>query len=130
MSGGIIYDGRRILAFEGLFSVGEYAGKENAWLQKLWEALTEDEEIMREWIFYLDHHTFLDEAKCMGYALTDLYVWQMDRYNLIRDIGKNTSCCNKEAMVLNAFRTMLEMKKDPKTYLRRLTDGHGMDQIL
>lgn len=127
---GIVYDARRIKAYEGLLCLGEYAGKDNKWLNGLWEELVLDSSLMKEFMYYLDHHTMLDEVRCRGYALTDLYVWQMDRYNLIRDIGKNTSVCNKEAMVLNAFRTMIDMKKDPDTFVRRITAGQGMDQLL
>lgn len=126
---GILYDARRIKAYEAFLNLGEYAGKDSEWLKALWEELVSDSGLMKEFMYYLDHHTLLDEVKCEGYALTDLYVWQMDRYNLVRDIGKNTSVCNKEAMVLNAFRTMVDMKKDPDTYLRRLTAGIGMDQL-
>lgn len=126
---GIIYDARKIKAYECLLVLGEYAGKEEQWLGVLWECLLSDMGQMREFMYYLDHHTFCDEDRCKGYGLTDLYVWQMDRYNLIRDIGKNTECCNKEAMVLNAFWAMQQMKKDPDTYLRRLTSGEGMDQM-
>lgn len=126
---GIMYDARRIKAYEAFLSLGEYAGKDSEWLGALWEELVLDSGLMKEFMYYLDHHTLLDEVKCRGYALTDLYVWQMDRYNLVRDIGKNTSVCNKEAMVLNAFRTMIDMQKDPDTYLRRLTAGIGMDQL-
>lgn len=127
---GIVYDARRVKAYEGLMALGEYAGKKTEWLEELWKGFVFDEALMKEFMFYLDHHTFSDEDTCRGYGLTDLYVWQMDRYNLIRDIGKNTSVCNKEAMVLNAFMTMLQMKKDPDTYVRRLTTGEGMDQLL
>lgn len=127
---GIVYDARKVKAYEGLMALGEYAGKDTGWLEELWEGFIFDEALMKEFMYYLDHHTFSDEDTCRGYGLTDLYVWQMDRYNLIRDIGKNTSVCNKEAMVLNAFRTMQLMKKDPDTYLRRLTKGEGMDQVL
>lgn len=126
---GIVYDARRIMAYEGFLALGDYAGKDKEWLDKLWEELVMDDGLMKEFMYYLDHHTLKDEVKCRGYALTDLYVWQMSRYNLIRDIGKNTSCCNKEAMVLGAFRTMLDMQKDPDTYVRRLTEGQGMDQL-
>ena len=126
---GIVYDARRIKAYDGFYKLGEYAEKENTWLDALWEELVMDEDMMKEFMYYLDHHTLLDEEKCEGYSLSDLYVWQMDRYNLIRDIGKNTFACNKEAMVLNAFRTMLDMKKNPADYVRRLTAGIGMDQL-
>ena len=126
---GIIFDARKIRAYEGLLALGEYAGKDADWLGELWEGLLADDGQMREFMYYLDHHTFCDEDCCKGYGLTDLYVWQMDRYNLIRDIGKNTECCNKESMVLNAFKTMQQMKKDPDVYLKRLTSGEGMDQL-
>ena len=126
---GIIYDARRIRAYEGMMSLGEYAGREEKWLGKLWEDLLGDEGLMKEWMYYLDHHSFLDEEKFLGYGLTDIYVWQMDRYNLVREIGKNPRSCNKESMVLGAFRTMLDLKADPENYLRRLTDRPGMDQL-
>lgn len=126
---GIVYDARRIRAYEGLQALGEYAGKEASWLDVLWTGIVTDEALLKEFMYYLDHHGFLDELKCEGYALTDLYVWQMDRYNLVREIGKNTECCNKEAMVLNAFYTMYLMQKDPAVYVKRLTSGEGMDQL-
>lgn len=126
---GIVYDARRIKAYEGLMALGEYAGKDTAWLDGLWQGLVADAGQMKEFMYYLDHHTFCDEDRCRGYGLTDLYVWQMDRYNLVREIGKNTEACNKEAMVLNAFRTMQQMKKEPEAYVRRLTSGVGMDQL-
>lgn len=126
---GIVYDARRIRAYEALFALGEYAGKDGEWLDGLWEGLVADADQMKEFMYYLDHHTFCDEDVSNGYSLSDLYVWQMDRYNLIRDIGKNTVCCNKEAMVLNTFQTMLNLKKDPATWVRRISAGEGMDQL-
>lgn len=126
---GIVYDARRILAFESFMQLGEYAGRERSWLDELWADLVVDTALLQEFMYYIDHHTLKDEVKCHGYSLTDLYVWQMSRYNLHRDIGKNTSACNKESMVLGAFRTMLDMQKEPDVFLKRLNDGRGMDQI-
>lgn len=126
---GIVYDARRIRAYEGLLALGEYAGKTACWLDSLWKEIVADRALLREFMYYLDHHCFLDELQCEGYTMTDLYVWQMDRYNLVREIGKNTECCNKEAMVLNAFYTMYLMQRDPAGYVRRLTSGEGMDRL-
>ncbi len=126
---GIVYDARRIRAYEGLLALGEYAGKTVGWLDGLWKEMVVDSALLREFMYYLDHHCFLDELRCEGYTMTDLYVWQMDRYNLVREIGKNTECCNKEAMVLNAFYTMYLMQRDPAGYVRRLTSGEGMDRL-
>ena len=126
---GIVYDARRIKAYEGIQKLGAYAGESEDFVNKLWEELVLDNELLMEFMYYLDHHTLLDKAEFKGYTLTDLYFWQMNRYNLIRDMGKNFSSCNKEGMVLNAFRTMLDLKKDPEKLLKRLSEDKGMDQL-
>ena len=125
---GIIYDARRIKAYEGMQTLARYAGKSEEFVAKLWESLLSDKDMMKEWMYYLDHHILLDEVVCEGYSLTDLYVWQMKRYNLVQDTGKNTPDCNKEAMVLDAFATMFCMKKEPALYKERLEKGLGMDR--
>ena len=127
---GIIYDARRIKAYEGMQELARYAGKSEEFVAKLWESLILDKDMMKEWMYYLDHHILLDEVVCEGYSLTDLYVWQMKHYNLVQDIGKNTPDCNKEAMVLDAFAAMFCMKKDPALYRKRLENDAGMDRFL
>ena len=87
-----------------------------------------DSELTEDVVFNLEHHALMDKVHCEGYGLTDLYIWQMNRYNLIRDSGKNTAACNKDRMVLHAFRDMIEMKKEPAAYVKKLTMGKGMDQ--
>lgn len=126
---GILYDARRIKAYEGMQKLSEYAGKSEEFTAKLWESLLLDKDMMQEWMYYLDHHILLDKVVCEGYSLTDLYVWQMKRYNLMQDTGKNTPDCNKEAMVLDAFSAMFCMKKEPALYKKRLEQGQGMDRL-
>jgi len=125
---GILYDARRVKAYEGLMALGELACESRQWCDTLWEELVFDSELTEEFVFYLEHHYLMDKVHCEGYGLTDLYIWQMNRYNLIRESGKNTAACNKERMVLHAFRDMIDMKKEPATYVKRLTMGRGMDQ--
>lgn len=125
---GIILDGRRILALEALEELGEYAGREKPWIERLWQELLEEEGLMKEFMYYVDHHSFLDELVCCGYSLTDMYVFQMSRYNLIRDIGKNRENCNKEFLALGAFLDMACLLKDPGEYVKKLSDGPGMDR--
>lgn len=126
---GILYDARRIKAYEGIQKLSEYAGKSEEFTAKLWESLLLDKDMMQEWMYYLDHHILLDKVVCEGYSLTDLYVWQMKRYNLMQDTGKNTPDCNKEAMVLDAFAAMFCMKKEPALYKKRMEQGQGMDRL-
>lgn len=125
---GILYDARRIKAYEAMAALCEYAGENRAWCDTLWAELVLDAELFEELVFYLENHALLDKVKCAGYGLTDLYIWQMNRYNIIGDTGKNTAACNKERMVLHAFYDMVAMKKDPAVYVKRMTLGRGMDE--
>lgn len=126
---GILYDARKVKAYEGLLALGEYAGQGKEWTDVLWADLLAVPGLYAELIYYLENHGFKDEFNFRGYSLTDLYVWQMDRYNLIRDLGKNTSECNKETMVLRSFRTMVDLMHNPEEYLRRFSEGRGMDRL-
>lgn len=125
---GILYDARRIKVYEGLMALGELACESRQWCDVLWEELVFDSELTEEFVFYLEHHYLMDKVHCEGYGLIDLYIWQMNQYNLVRESGKNTAACNKERMVLHAFRDMIDMKKEPAAYVKRLTMGRGMDQ--
>ncbi len=126
---GIILDGRLIKTLEALYGLGEYAERDKEWLDTLWEELLEIPGLMKEFMFYIDHHEFEDKFDCKGFYMTDLYVFQMSRYNLIRDIGKNEESCNKEYMVLGAFHDMYCMIQKPEKYIKKLSEGPGMDRI-
>ena len=126
---GILYDARKIKAYEALLELCELAGEDETWGNELWSELLGDSALMEEMVYYLDHHCLEGSYRFEGYTLIDLFVWQMDLYNLIADSGKNTESCNKERMVLKAFHTMTEIKKDPAHYKRLLSDRFGMDKF-
>lgn len=125
---GILYDARLIKAYEGLQALGETAGETSEWCEALWEEIVFSPDLLEELIFYLDNHYLTEEVKCEGYSMIDLYVWQMNRYNIIGDSGKNTDTCNKDRMVLKAFRDMVNMRKNPDEYIKKMTLGRGMDR--
>jgi hypothetical protein len=87
-----------------------------------------DVDLFDELVFYLEKHYLRDNIKCEGYSLTDLYIWQMNKYNIIGDSGKNTAACNKDRMVLKALRDMVDMRKNPAPFIKKMTDGRGMDK--
>ena len=126
---GILYDARKLKALEFLNDLCEYAGKGSDFTQELWNEFLNDDGLYKEFVYYADNHTFLDEMKISGYSMSDLYVWQMDRYNIVRELGKNPTACNKETLVLNAFREMANMKRDPATYVKRIESGKGNDRL-
>lgn len=126
---GILYDARKLKALEFLNDLCEYAGKGSDFTQELWTEFLNDDELYKEFVYYADNHTFLDDMKISGYSMSDMYVWQMDRYNIVRELGKNPAACNKETLVLNAFREMANMKRDPATYVKRIESGKGNDRL-
>jgi len=126
----ILYDARKIKLHEAVQELCRLAGETEDWGNELWAELLQDGELMAEMVYYLGHHSFLGKMKFEGYTLIDLFIWQMDIYNLIADSGKNTDSCNKELMVLRAFRSMAGLKRDPEHYRRRLSEGFGMDKFL
>ena len=124
----IIFDSGKIKAYESLKMLCEYTGKSLEWCDGLWMDILTDHELYEEFVYYLEHHALADQMRVEGYSLIDFYVWQMERYNLANDSGKNTSACNKEEMVLQSFKAMAEMKKNPEYYKRKMSDGSGMDK--
>lgn len=126
---GILYDASKVKVCQGFYDICEYAEFDRGWTDKLWTDIITCRDIYEELVYYIEHHTFMDKLKVRGYSLSDLYVWQMDKYNLVREIGKNPRTCNKERMVMRAFRTMVDMRQNPDEYVRRLKEGRGEDKL-
>ncbi|GFI15281.1 hypothetical protein IMSAGC009_00438 [Lachnospiraceae bacterium] len=126
---GILYDATKVKVCQAFYDICNYAELPAQWSDALWMDILSRKPIYKELIYYIEHHTFLDELKVCGYSLCDLYVWQMNRYNLIKDTGKNSRTCNKEKMAMQAFRTMVDLMDDPKEYRKRLEEGQGTDKL-
>lgn len=126
---GILYDASKVKVCQGFYDICEYAEFDREWTDKLWTDIITCRDIYEELVYYIEHHTFMDKMKIRGYSLSDIYVWQMDKYNLVREIGKNPRTCNKEKMVMRAFRTMIDMCRNPDEYVRRLEEGRGEDKL-
>lgn len=125
----IVYDGNHVAAYNSLQKLCEYAGRTIRWCDELWAHMLEDGGLMEEFTYYLNHHTFLDKMKSTGYSMTDLYVQQLDRFNIKQDSGKNTAACNKEEMVLDAFYAMAKIRKEPGWPDGKWQEGFGMDRM-
>ena len=127
---GIVVSTGKIKVYENLKYLCEFAGLGQEFCDTLWEDVVTDAGMYQELLYYMENHTFLDEVRQEGYSLSDVYVWQMDRFNLFHDEGKNSFQCNKERMVLKAFRTMIDMRLKPEEYVRKFKEGPGMDRIM
>ncbi|MBQ8189608.1 MAG: hypothetical protein IJZ44_07490 [Lachnospiraceae bacterium] len=125
----IIINGSKLRAYEYLGQLCDYAGWSEEEKDNLWQKFLNHSDLYDEFIFYLSHHEFQCSLCFRGYTLIDLYVWQMNHYNLIHDIGKNTDKCNKESMVLRAFFMMAEFMEDPISYEKKLTGRLHQDRL-
>jgi hypothetical protein len=126
---GRVYDASKIKVCQGCYAICEYAEFEKEWTDRLWADIISNGDIYEEFVYYIEHHTFMDRLKIGGYSLSDLYVFQMDKYNLISEVGKNPVTCNKERMVMKAFRMLADMKKEPERYVKWLEEGRGEDRL-
>lgn len=125
----IIIATSKIKACEIFYDLCDRCGYDRQWTDGLWADLIADPEVYKEFEYYAANRSLRDAVKVCSYSLSDLYVFQMDKYNLIREIGKNPVECSKDRMVLNAMRMMIDMKADPDTYVRRLEEGRGEDKL-
>ncbi|MBR3524378.1 MAG: hypothetical protein IKO11_00900 [Lachnospiraceae bacterium] len=123
----IILDARRMKAYEYLGELGKIAGRDESYLEELWGEFLGNDTLMSAFMYYLDTHSLDDGLSCEGYGLTDLYFYNMRRYELRQDLGKNYADCNKEGLALDTFLMMGRMLKDPKAFLPALESGPGMD---
>lgn len=123
----IVVETTYIKIYGYLHELCKLADMSDEWGDELWLKLLKYNDLLEEFIYYLEKHTFKDEISVGGYSLSDLFVHQMDKYNLILEIGKNPASCNKEMMVLKAFYMMALMKEDPEKYIKRLESGWGND---
>ena len=126
---GIIYDANKVKVYEMLRTMCDLAGEPEEWCDRLWMAFLEDAQLYEEFVYYLQHQTFLDKMKCCGFSMIDLYFLQMEKYNRLHDTGKNTAECKKTDMVLRSFEAMMHLKEEPEIWTRRFHEGRGMDRL-
>lgn len=110
--GNIIIAAEKLKLFELVEKWAEYAGYSKEWANDFWRDLLLNNEVYEEFLYYVDHEDFLCKYSYNGQYITDIFIWEMRKYNIKTDRGKNYADCDKVEMVLNAFRTMLNMKDE------------------
>lgn len=123
----IILDSRKLMVYEDLKYLAEFTGKGEAFAESLWSGLLENKSLYEEFLYYIDNQSLKDKYDFNGYSLSDLYVFQLKRYNLFNDTGKNTAECSREALILDTFMGMIELIHNPEEYEKKLSEDGGMD---
>ena len=115
-------------AYEWAAALCGYAGADEGFLQDFWARLTADEEIYEEFVYYLAHQDFLCKVKIEGYGLVDLMIFQIDHFRAAMDRDVADMRLNKDKMLLMAFNSLLQMRKDPAPFVRMLQNETGTDR--
>ncbi|MGN0367486.1 MAG: hypothetical protein ACI4EK_01795 [Wujia sp.] len=110
----ILYNAGKVKAFENLKALAIQAEETEEFAVLLWQDLLADEALLEEFNYFVVHQTLQGKVSYNGLTLLDLYFSQMNKYNILHDMGKNPYACNKNRVVLHAFRQMVDMRRDPK----------------
>lgn len=102
-------------------------GENEAFAERFLDALLSDEEISREFTYYMEHQDFACVVKVQGYTVVDVMVWQMDHFKARLDRDNTGTRENPARMVLLAFDTLLKMRKDPEKYVAKMKQETGTD---
>lgn len=115
-------------AYEWAAALCRYAGADEAFLQDFWGRLTADEEIYEEFLYYLEHQDFLCKVKIEGYGLVDLMIFQIDHFRAVMDQDVADMRFNKDKMLLSAFNSLLQMRKNPAPFVKMMQNETGTDK--
>lgn len=128
----ILYNAGKIKAFENLKALSLMVGETEEFAVSLWQDMLLDEELLDEFNYFVVNHTIRGTVSCGELNLLDIYFSQMNKYNLLHDLGKNPNSCDKDRLVLHAFKQLVEMRKDPNymaNYLKNERNGMDIDSI-
>lgn len=104
-----------------------YAGENQEFYDGFWQRLLHSPEILREFIYYMEHQEFCCKVKAAGRTVADIMVWQIDHFKANLDRGQEDMRCNKDKMILYAFDTMTRMLETPEPYAARMSAETGTD---
>lgn len=105
----------------------QFAGENEAFAADFYESLKADEEIFREFIYYMEHGNFACKAQVRGYTVVDIMIWQMDHFKAWLDRDTTGTKENGDRMLLLAFDTLLKMRKEPEKYIQKMQSETGTD---
>ena len=125
----IVLDGSKIKVYGMLQNLCDYCNEKDSWCDELWGYMLQNDELYEEFVYFIVNRSLMGKMNVEGYTLIDLYVKQIDMYNVRNDLGKNPIFCMKEDMVLRSFLMMGRLLEAPQTYKKKLEDGFGMDQL-
>lgn len=126
----IIIASEKIKLYERLEYLCQYCNFSNEWKDEFWKDILYNKPVYDEFLFWVDKNDLLCKHSIKGYFITDIFVWEMRKFNVHHDRGKNYDDCDKTVMMMNSFKTMLDMEKDGGAELiRDMETKNGGDHL-
>ncbi|MCR5798466.1 MAG: hypothetical protein K6G69_00130 [Lachnospiraceae bacterium] len=107
--------------------VCELAGEDSEFRNAFLNKLEASEQIKNEMIYFMHNNTFLGQYSVAGMTVVDIMIWQTDHFKSDLDRGLYDMQSNPNKMLIRAFDTMLDMEKDPETYIQKYSTDTGTD---
>ncbi len=126
---GLIIASEKIRLYEYLTQLCSYIQYTDEWRDAFWEDLLKNDAVYNEFLYWADKGDFLLACSVGGQTIIDILVWEMRKYNVRLDRGKNGPDCDKQAMVMEAFREMLDSCADGGRLEWSMEMRNGMDEI-
>ena len=105
----------------------ENAGEDQSFAEDFYDGLTADQEILQEFVSYMERGKFACRAKVCDYTVVDVMIWQIDHFKAWLDRDTTGTKQNKDKMLLNAFDILLKMKQNPESYIQKMQLETGTD---
>lgn len=105
----------------------EAAGEPAGYEDEFFDIIAGNKALLKEFVYYAIKGDFLCEYVIEGLSVTDILVWQTDRFKAAIDEGKFALKFNAPHMVLSAFKTMNDVAANPQHYLSRFRSETGSD---
>lgn len=112
---------------EFIMQLCRYGEENEDFGEDFYRNLQEDEEIMEEFTYFMEHGSFACKAKVHGYTVVDVMVWQIDHFKAWLDRDTAGTRQNKDRMLLLSFDTFLKMRKNPEKYIQKMQGETGTD---
>lgn len=101
--------------------------KDEAYYKNFLTQLDEYPDVLKELLHYAYNSDFLGEVSIEDFTVVDILVWQIDHFKSHMDRGEYDMQSNPEHMILMAFDTMLQMKKNPLPFILQMKCETGTD---
>ncbi len=105
----------------------ELAGKDKEFCEEFVRRLEDSELLREEFLYYIKNQDFLCKMNICGITVTDILVWQVDKFKSGLDEGKFALKYDPSTMVLMAFYAMYDVEKNPEEYLENFRTVTGTD---